>query len=115
MSTQIRIPHRVIVKQNTIGPRHDPYSATTIMVTKGNVCATRYTDGLGTELFCISVDGKDVKSRKWNFFDKDKGKYNELFARLIFKKWVGITPEEAMEEYDRDYEPDPMGHPSMYI
>lgn len=114
------------VRQSTTGPIHDPYGVTVIHVANGEHAADFTSDGLRGEslnLYTVKdLDGKDEEVSlvrhvevPFDFGDGTRARRQGLLkAELLFKRWVGITPDDAEEQYYADYEPDPMGPLSRY-
>lgn len=89
------------VKDWTIGPAHDPYGATSVRITHGDVTATRYWDGFGREWFSIMRDGDRIHYREW----MDGGHLcnitycNHTLANMYARRYTGTTFSDAFEEF----------------
>lgn len=102
------------ITHKAVGPRHDPYDHETLTITRGLDVAVRESNGLGHESVKLFHNNELVKSITWNFFDKNKHKYNTLFASLLIKRHVGIKPEDAEQQYNETYVEDPMHSLAYY-
>ena len=116
----------VDIRTWAIGPAHDPYGAEETTVTCGGEnnhrMACWYFDGLGRnrlELWEHDQEaGERVVRRKleWNDVTYTKDSANkEALARILFRRWVGISCDEARTQYEHIYSHDPMGPLSRYV
>lgn len=113
--------HMIDVRTGQIGPDHDPYGTEEIMVynRKTNQTATLYRNGLGTnELNLYDPYGNVIRHEKWIDghwqSNPKRDKALELKSQILFRRHVGLTPDEAMSEF-HGYPEDPMGPLSRYI
>ncbi len=102
---------RVDYKSWSIGPRHDPYGADelTFTTTSGKEVSL-YTDGLYR--MRVSVDGEVAAE----YVGDSKEEAEKLYD--LFEEEAGISYADARNAWERleaKREPDPMGHPSLYI
>ena len=81
------------VKEGTIGPAHDPYGTTTVIVTLDDRTVTHYSDGLGS--VSVSVDKVEVFSSR-----RGDEKAVSDAGKMIFEKHAGISLSDARHEYD---------------
>lgn len=83
---------KIFLKHGTIGPAHDPYGYEELAVSNdGHVANYRMCGLRGDELFLY--EGNElVRHFKVREKTADMTKLS-----LLFKRWVGITPEEARE------------------
>lgn len=106
---------KIIVKTGTIGPRHDPYGCETVTVVRGTKEAEWYSDGLGTEWMRLFEGGDCMRDIKWAHWDRKPEQNKMSLCKILFRRWVGISCEDAIVEHDRMHDRDPYGPPSKYI
>lgn len=100
---------KIDIRTGTIGPAHDPYGTETVIVTTASGREIRhYHDGLGCII--VRVDGTEVIS---SLSGDDKAVRDH--AAEVFHLHAGISLDDAKQQYGEEYEPDPMGSPSMYM
>lgn len=110
----------VDIHTGAIGPSHDPYGYERITVKNDARTAVFYEDGLGRcklELW-ETEDGAKVLRRKLEWHDVTYTKEStnkEALAKILFRRWVGLSIDGARQEYGESYEADPMGPLSRYI
>jgi len=109
---------KIDIKTGTIGPHHDPYGTELVVVRRGTKEASWYSDGLGQERLWL-VEGQEiVRKLEWIDVTYSKDSANkEALAKILFRRWVGISCADAKEEYERQYNnyEDPMGRLSDYV
>lgn len=100
----------------TVGPRHDPYQNDiwhAVVDRDGHTYEASWKfASLGLDHLELVVDDKVVRTEK--FFCSEDAALVRLKWSLLFKRHVGITIDQCREAYERFWEPDPMGEPSMY-
>jgi hypothetical protein len=106
----------------TVGPRHDPYQNEVwyaIVDRDGHVYEAIWKEAsLGDDVLELVVDDKVVRREEFPFAG-----INEIFEErlmqlkwsLLFKRHVGKSIDECKGAFFENWEPDPMGEPSMYI
>lgn len=107
----------VDINERAIGPRHDPYSATTLTIKRGDMTAQRYRDGLGRESVMVLKGSECVAGREWfhDYSNTNKNKCNRTYANLIVRKHLGISCDDAEQQYQENWTEDPMGSPASYM
>lgn len=104
-----------------IGPQHDPYSANTVYAEQlgSKRAAELYGDGLGTRYIKLFDEhGRNISERRWYDTTNQQDRLMRLKARILFRRHVGIDPEDVEQECNAAYcmmEEDPMGPASLYI
>lgn len=103
------------IDHRAVGPRHDPYDCETVTLSRGDVTAEWESNGLGSDHVTIKRGNDVVFDRLWyDSTDKKKNRANRTIAIIHVRRAVGITPQEAEDEYHMRYRPDPMGNISRY-
>lgn len=100
---------KITVRHNILGPEHDPYDETTIEVKLANKTAVFTRDGLGTTCLKLLMGNTVVEAKVWldtSNAERDKAAIDSF--RRQFEWHVGIRPEQALEQWERDYVPDPI-------
>jgi len=113
---------RVEVRDRSIGPAHDPYGQTEVMLSlPDGTYATYLHNGLGTNKasFYSDTNGSEpVRAFDWHYIglsDESVHKENMVRVNTVAKQVFGVSFDEAYEHYCEHYEEDPMGSPSKYI
>lgn len=108
---------KVDIKERAIGPSHDPYSAKTVYIERGEFTAQRYQDGLGRESVMVLKGSECVAGREWfhDYSNTNKNKCNSTYANLIVRRHLGISCDDAEQQYQENWVEDPMGGIGRYI
>ena len=103
---------RATVREWSIGPAYDPYSATEITLTKPNGdAACYYSDGLGRNRVHLASDHNERSLEWFTGFSSDEGRNaraQELKAQLLARRLMGVTFDDAYYEWVHS-DPDPKG------
>ena len=98
---------RTKVREFSIGPASDPYSATSITARDGTKTAEFYYDGLGCYRMELTDGELLVRSESWHgLFRRDDAtdaakrvRGIELKARLLFKRFIGVDAQAIYDEW----------------
>lgn len=106
---------KISILRGTIGPRHDPYSSDLLTVRVGSREADWYQDGLGNNKVWLTDGPNLVREFEWiDDPDSKECRNKQALAKILFRRWVGITTWDAEDQYNRSYQSDPYGSPSDY-
>jgi hypothetical protein len=99
------VPYTTLVSTGTVGPSHDPYGYTKVIVTRGDRTAELYTNGLGMRRLLLRASTRPLYAYTYDYDDTWESRntdVNALKARLRFRLWVGVDPVEAEHEFLND-------------
>ena len=86
------------VRYSDMGPLHDPYLATTVIVTNGDHAATFYEDGLGSVRLTLTTEGELMRAEEFvTGYNARKDVAAMLKAAIWFRRHVGISIDDAIE------------------
>jgi hypothetical protein len=93
--------HHIELKRRSVGPAHDPYLREILSVQDPAGNRAEWEEcGLNGTTLRLFIAGH-VLVRALNEHDN-----KVLKMRLLFKRHVGLTPEEARDIWERDYNSD---------
>ncbi len=95
---------KIQVKDGSIGPKHDPYSTSTLIVDHETRRSEFYSDGLGSNKLTLYEDGKVVRELSWDDYSRSSrrsrwARIQALKSSLLFKRHVGISMDDAFNQY----------------
>lgn len=93
------------VRNGQIGPQHDPYGTQTILVKDGPRTAELYSDGLGANRLTLTTAGAVMREETWTQRGGIKSRTRWLKAQILFRHHVGISADDALDEYECAYTP----------
>lgn len=100
---------KIAIHTQSIGPRHDPYDRTILVVTadNGNVAERTECALAGDSIRLLSADGhvlREFKLRKqWLGATPESARCDKTKASILFRRHVGIDPDAA-EQQDQEAE-----------